>query len=318
MEVSPYSEPDADRWDDFAHLTPMATFLHTRRFLAYHGQRFQDVSVFIQNQRLEVLALFPAAIDPQDARRVISHPGITFGGVLHNGGLRGEEMIHAWEVLKTYYAEQGFQSLRYKAIPYIYHQTPTSDDLYALFRLNAQRSRCDLSCAIDLANRRKTSSRRKRGLKKALSAGVEVVEGERFIDELWRVLEENLERKLGQKPVHTASEIRHLASLFAENIKFIVALLDGQVVSGITLFGSPSVARAQYIASGPLGYDVSALDAVFEHAINQSQVEGLRYFDFGASNRDEGRQLSGDLYQFKAEFGGGGVAQESYDIDLSA
>jgi len=318
MNLSPYSEPDADRWDDFARLAPMATFLHTRRFLSYHGQRFQDLSVFIQNQKLEVLALFPAATDLQDARRVISHPGITFGGVLHNGGRHGAEMIHAWVVLKTYYSEQGFQSLRYKAIPYIYHQTPTSDDLYALFRLNAQRSRCDLSCAIGLAKRPKTSSRRKRGLKKALRAGVEVAEGASFIDDLWRVVEENLGRKLGQKPVHTANEIRDLASLFPENIKFIVALLAGQVVSGITLFRSRSVARAQYIASGPVGYDVSALDAVFEHAIHQSQVEGLRYFDFGTSNRDEGRQLSGDLYQFKTEFGGGGVAQESYDIDLRA
>jgi hypothetical protein len=317
MHISPYSQKDAERWDEFVSRAPMATFLHTRPFLGYHGPRFRDVSVLLQNQRLQVLALFPAAIDPAVAERVVSHPGITFGGLLHTGALHGERMIEALEVLKSYYRGQGFHFLRYKAVPYIYHQTPISDDLYALFRLDARRSRCDLSCAIDLANRGKTSSRRKRSVKKALSAGVQVAEDARFIDELWQVLEDNMQRKLGAKPAHTADEIRYLHSLFPENIRFLVGRLEGQTIAGVTLFSSRGVTRAQYIASSDVGYDVSALDLIFEHAITGARAEGRRYFDFGTSNRDEGRHLSASVYQFKTEFGGGGVAQECYDIDLS-
>ena len=72
----------------------MATFLHTRCFLAYHHDRFRDVSLLLANDR-EIVGLFPAAVDPGDVRRVVSHPGITYGGLLHSGTLYGERMIDA-------------------------------------------------------------------------------------------------------------------------------------------------------------------------------------------------------------------------------
>jgi hypothetical protein len=318
MRIVEYAEHDAADWDEFVSRAPMASFLHTRRFLSYHGRRFRDLSLLLKNDAYGILGLLPAAADPLDARRVISHPGITFGGMLHAGNLNGEKMIDALGAVRDYYLSQGMRSLLYKAIPAIYHQVPSGDDLYALFRLDARRSRCELSSAIDLTNRRQPGSRRKRGLRKALKAGVEVKDGDQFIDELWQVLEDNLERKLGQKPVHTKDEIRNLASLFPENIKFIVGLLNGHVIAGTVLFCSRSVTRAQYIAADETAYDASALDAVFEHAIVQAHAEGRRYFDFGTSNSDEGRQLSTPVYQFKTEFGGGGVAQEVYELDLGA
>jgi lipid II:glycine glycyltransferase (peptidoglycan interpeptide bridge formation enzyme) len=78
------------------------------------------------------------------------------------------------------------------------------------------------------------------------------------------------------------------------------------------------VTRSQYIASSAAGYDVSALDAVFEEAIRHAREAGRRYFDFGTSNRSGGRELSASLYEFKQEFGGGGVVHEQYDLELTA
>ena len=318
MNVFPYSKEDAPAWDEMVEGCPMATFLHTRRFLSYHGDRFRDASLIFRNDEGKIVGLLAAAIDPEDDRRVVSHRGITFGGLQHSGNLVGDRMIEVFDGLMRYYRGQGMTSLRYKAIPYIYHLTPSGDDLYALFRLGAARSRCDLSSAIDLRNRREPSSRRKRGRKKALKSGVEVVEGAPFIDEFWHALEENLERKIAQKPVHTTDEIKYLASQFPNNIKFLVGLVSGQVVAGITLFFSRAVTHAQYIASNATGHDVSALDAVFEHAIEQTRAEGRRYFDFGTSNRNDGQHLSSSIHQFKTEFGGGGVAYEFYDFDLKS
>src|SRR2546422_83150 len=65
------------------------------------------------------------------------------------------------------YAEQGFTSLRYKAVPHIYHRMPSADDIYALVQLGARLVRCELSCAIDLSNRGQRSERRRRGEQKA-------------------------------------------------------------------------------------------------------------------------------------------------------
>jgi hypothetical protein len=317
MQASPYSERNAIEWDEIIVRCPMATFLHTRRFLAYHHDRFRDVSLLLKNEKRTV-GLFPAAVDPADARRVVSHPGITYGGVLHRGELYGEGMIDALVVLSSYYADQGFETLRYKTVPHIYHQAPSEDDVYALFRVGAQRLRCDLSCAIDLLNPREPGSRRKRGLKKALRQGVRIAEGAQFVDELWKVVTENYQQKLGAKPVHTKDEIRHLYELFPQNIKFVVALLNQEIIAGVVFFSTPSVTHTQYIASSERGYDVCALDAILDYAIEQASAKGLRFFDFGTSNKDEGRHLSTNVYNFKIQFGAGGVAHEFYDIDLKA
>lgn len=314
LKLFPYEEHDSVRWDEFIAEAPMATFLHTRRFLSYHGDRFRDLSLLLVDGKNRLVGLFPAAVDPANGQRVISHPGITYGGLLHSGGLRGEKMFQALHALKNHYAERGFGVLRYKAVPYIYHQVPSSDDLYALFRLGAIRYRCDLSCAIDLLNRLEPSQQRKRGLKKALKNGIEMGEGPSFLGQLWEVLEENLARKHGTKPVHSLSEIARLHSLFPKNIEFVVGLLDSRVVAGVVLFLASRVVHAQYIASSTKGYEVCALDAIFEHCIRKAQ--GARYFGFGISNEDDGRNLNEGLYQFKASFGAGGVVHEFYELNL--
>ena len=318
MEVLSYAPGAAAAWDEFVARAPMATLLHTRRYLSYHGQRFSDVSVLLVDERERVIAVFPAALDPDDDKCVISHPGVTYGGIVHDGGLRGERMIEALEILRDHYTQQGSTRLRYKAVPYIYQQTPASDDLYALFRLGARRYRCDISSTIDLAARSAASERRRRGLKKALKAGIEIKQGAEFIAPLWSVLEDNLARKHSRKPVHTAEEIAQLHALFPAEIEFVVAMLDGKVEAGVVLFVSPRVVHSQYIASSSTGYELCALDAVLEHCITQAQARPARYFDFGNSNEDEGRHLNEGLFNFKREFGAGSVVYEFYELDLKA
>lgn len=316
MQASPYSAPDAVAWDEIVARCPMATFLHTRRFLSYHQDRFQDISLLLKDERQHCLALFPAAVDPTEAKRVVSHPGITFGGLLHTGELYGEKMIEAMEAVKDHYAKQGFHTLRYKVVPHIYHQAPAQDDLYALFRAGANRYRCDLSCAINLDHRLQISERRKRGQKKAGKSGVEISEGTRFIQPLWSVLESNLARKFQLRPVHSIEEITSLHSLFPENIEFVVATLDSAVVAGIVLFVTPGVVHVQYTASSESGQKVSALDAVFEYSIKKARARGARYFDFGISTENDGQHLNTSLYQYKSEFGGGGVVHDFYELNL--
>lgn len=316
MQAEIYSEENCQAWNEFVEQSLNGTFLHTRRYLSYHGERFKDVSLIIKDESEKIVGLFPAAIDPNDKKRVVSHPGITYGGILHAGKLRGAAMLEAFDKLKEFYAAQNFQSLRYKVVPGIYHRAPVSDDSYALFVNDAQRYRCDLSCSIDLKNRLKMSSRRERSLKKALKAGIRIEEGTHFAPALWEILQDNLARKYESRPVHTLEEISLLQTLFPNNVKFVAALLNDKVVAGIVLFITDTTAHAQYIASSETGYEISALDAVFNFCIEAAANDGKRFFDFGTSNEDEGRTLNTTLYNFKSEFGGGGIVHEFYEMNL--
>lgn len=316
LKIFPYIEENAKIWDEFLDSTPMATFLQTRRYLSYHADRFQDVSLIIKDDKNRLVGLFPAAVDPSNSKRVVSHPGITYGGLLHTGDLRGAKMLEAFIALKNYYANHGFEVLRYKVVPNIYHQVPAADDLYALFRLGAVRYRCDLSCAIDLTNQPEPSLRRKRGLKKALKEGVKVDFGVEFAVHLWSIIEDNLANKYGVKPVHSAKEIIHLHSLFPNNIEFVVGLHNTFLVGGIVLFYTPQVVHAQYIASSPTGYNLGVLDAIFNYCIAKVKNERKRYFSFGISTENEGKYLNNSLHKFKSEFGSSGVVHEFYEMNL--
>lgn len=316
MRVRPYTERDSPVWDALVSSAPMATFLHTRRFLSYHGDGFHDVSAMVSDKSGELLGVFPAAVDPIDGTRAVSHPGITYGGLVHNGNLRGEKTVRALRALCDYYRGMGFHLLRYKAVPQIYHRVPAADDLYALFRLGATRYRCDLSCAIDLSNRPRTAERRRRGLQKAIKNALEIDEGARFATAFWDVLTSNLMEKYRKPPTHSLDEIIRLHSLFPDKIEFVVGLLDSQLVAGVVLFSTPQVVHAQYLASGPEGQRACALDALVEHSIQKARSRGARYFDFGISNEKEGTVINEGLHQFKSEFGAGGVAHEFYELNL--
>lgn len=316
MLVATYHPELAQRWDEFCAHAPMATFLHTRRFLSHHGERFHDLSAVLHDDRGHLVGLFPAAEDPADSGRVVSHPGITFGGLIHDGRLVGTKAIAAMEALSRHYRELGYSEIRYKAVPHIYHVSPSCDDLYALFRLGAQRYRCDLSCAIDLTEEPRASSRRTRGRRKARKAGVEVRGGPETAELFWNILVDALGRKHGVRPVHSVEEIIRLHAMFPDNIEFITGFLAGEVVAGVVLFHSTRVTHAQYIASSASGEACGALDLLFHESITVARAVGRRYFDFGISNEREGWLLNDGLYAFKSEFGGGGVVHEFYGLSL--
>jgi hypothetical protein len=218
--------------------------------------------------------------------------------------------------LCAYYAEQDCRTLRYKAVPWIYHRLPAQDDLYGLFRTGAALTRRDLSCAIDLAGGTARSDRRRRALKKAQEAGVELELGFDHLSAFWEVLEQNLATRHDAKPVHTRGEMLLLRDRFPDQIQLLAARQGGNVVAGVLLFDNERVSHAQYIASSDAGRAASALDAVFDAAIARAAQVGRRYFDFGVSTEENGHFLNQGLYTFKSGFGGAGVAHDFYEIVL--
>ena len=111
------------------------------------------VLMVLEDRRGHVTAVFPAAVSPACPETIVSHPGLTYGGLIHDGSVRGASMIAALRDIADHYRRLGYSRLRYKAVPTIYHSAPADDDLYALFRLEGRRYRSDLSAAIDLSHR---------------------------------------------------------------------------------------------------------------------------------------------------------------------
>src|SRR5439155_23329853 len=104
MRVVPFTADHTDAWDRLVETAPMATFLHTRRFLSYHGDRFKAASVLLFDQNGAARAVLPAALDPENPPRVISHPGPSSGGLVHDGRLHGQRPHEALAAIGGRYA----------------------------------------------------------------------------------------------------------------------------------------------------------------------------------------------------------------------
>jgi hypothetical protein len=305
--AEPYDATRADEWDAVVARSVNGTFLHTRRYLGYHGDRFADLSLFAGG------AVFPAAEDPSDATRVVSHPGLTYGGLVHDGGLRGDELLATMTAVAAHYRDLGYRALRYKAVPAIYHRAPAQDDLHALFRLGARLYRRDLSATVELAAGVQPRSDRRRNPRVAARKGARLTHDPARLEAFWDVLTASLAARHGAQPVHTAAEMRTLMELFPESISVQAVLLDDAVVAGTVHYRTDRVLHCQYSAASPEGAKAYALDLAFAEAIATCDVP---YYDFGISTESDGTVLNASLYDFKTSFGARGTVCDFYELPL--
>jgi hypothetical protein len=314
--IRAYHPDDAATWDDLVARSVNGTILHTRRFLAYHGDRFRDRSLVLTKSNGKLAGVLPAAEDPADQSIVTSHPGLTYGGLVHDGTLYGEPLIQALAEAAREYQAQGFRRLRYRAVPSIYQSSPAADDQYALSRLGADQYRRDLAAVIKLAHRGRVWSGRKAWRKRAEVAGVRAEENWDDIAGYWRILEENLAARHDATPTHSLAEIEYLHEQFPSEVFLLTAKLGDTLIAGNLFFIEGPVLQARYTATTDEGRKVSATDLVIEHGIGLAAARGCEYYSMGTSTLDEGRQLNGSQYAFKVSFGGGGVIHETCELDL--
>jgi hypothetical protein len=308
MQATRWRPDQADAWNAFNARAGCGHFLFDRGFMGYHADRFTDASLMVEDEG-QLLGLLPLNRSGDEAW---SHQGLTFGGLIHDG-LGAAAAMQALDACCEHLKAEGVTALVYKAMPWIYARRPSEQDLYWLFRRDAKLVRRDVSAAIDYRARGRVSSRRERGAKKAVKAGLEFRRSDDW-GGYWRLLESVLGDRHGVRPVHSPQEIALLAGRFPDRIALHVAALGDEVQAGVVMFCSDQVAHAQYIAVGPEGREAGALDGLFDHLI--ALHAGYRYFDFGISTADQGRTLNEGLARQKEEFGASAVVHDVYRLEL--
>jgi hypothetical protein len=314
IEIASFSKYDESTWDAFVVNSTAPNILFMRNYMNYHEDRFIDRSLMcFQNK--ELVAVFPAAESPINANEVISHPGLSFGGLVSKKHASQDIVEACLVAISKYFSECGYKTLTYKAVPHIYHTRPFEQDQYFLWKQGFVCNRIDLSVSVNLSRRIELGSRRLRGIKKAGST-LTLSRNMFFIESFWEILENNLKNRHSATPTHSLEEITLLISRFPKDIFPIFAVKDEKCVGGVIIYGSPQVHHAQYISASTEGQTLGALDFIFDEAVKGAREEGAAFFDFGISTTNNGRDLNEGLYSFKYEFGGGGTCQRFYTKEL--
>ena len=156
---------------------------------------------------------------------MISHPGASYGGVVHEGRLAGLRMCDAFHVMAAYLARAAFRSLAYRSHRAFSAPGPAQADIYTLVRSGAVLEPCDLPSSVYVALRRPISERRPRGLRKAAKA-VLVKNDDALLRSLWGVLGDNVSRKHEARYVRSPGEFLLHKSRSPSMIRICCALAD--------------------------------------------------------------------------------------------
>jgi hypothetical protein len=309
MKIIRYEDDLKNVWNDFLRNTKNYHFFFHREYLAYHGERFEDFSLLVYDEKEKLVALLPANVEGDT---LFSHMGLTYGGFLINDNMKVEKMLEIFEALKCFLVSKGISKLIYKTIPYIHHYKPAEEDRYALFIQNAKLIQRDVGAVIDLQKPVKYSNGRKWSLKKAKKESFTIEESRDF-KLFWGLLEEILKQQHDSKPVHTLAEIEHLNNLFPENIRLYLIYKEQHLMAGGITFDNPEITHLQYVANSNEGRQIGALDYLIDHLINDRLKRGKRFFDFGTSNEEQGRVLNKGLIDQKERFGARAVVNDRYE-----
>ena len=321
MKTTAFDGADSIRWDTVVQDTAQGTFLHSRKFLTYHGNRFKDLSLFIENDAGKIYGLFPAAEAPNEDRLVVSHPGITHGGLLHLPRCRADEVKEMLAVVLDKYAKAGYRAVLYKAVPLHVQRQIIQSDIYAVWCAGGKLVRRDLWNVIDLLQPRKTSKGHHWSVQRAKKFGLTgtILPQAEYAD-FHSMLTTGLWGRYGTKPPHSIDEMLDLQNRFPNAIELWGCHEpDGSLVAGVWLFKlHENCWHTQYITSNPTGRELCATDLLLEEVIHAAQVSKVRYFSFGASTDNEGSDLNAGLFSFKAGFGAGAIAHDFYRIELNS
>jgi len=170
LSVHRYTPRLKHEWDNFIQRACNSTFLFQRDYMDYHRDRFADHSMMVYRGE-ELVAVLPANI--RSDRTVVSHEGLTYGGLVILGSMTLSQTISCFHALLSELRRQEICTLRYKRIPAFYSRRPDDDLGYCLFLLDARLSRRDCSLVISLPNRVPLQKRRNRQAKKAIRASVD-------------------------------------------------------------------------------------------------------------------------------------------------
>ncbi|MBJ7879259.1 GNAT family N-acetyltransferase [Gelidibacter salicanalis] len=297
-------------WDAFVSQSKNATFLFQRDFMEYHQHRFEDFSLMLFKNGI-LVGLLPAN---RAGDKLYSHQGLTYGGLLLSADIKFDTVLRSFELLLKFLSELHIQSLSIKDIPTIYHRLPSEEARYLYYILNAQLEKREVLSVIDTSQKLKFSRSRREGIKRAQKHHLRVVNDDDF-KAVWNsILKPNLDTKHNVTPVHSLKEILYLKDRFPDNIKQFNVYHEGQIVAGATIFETPRVAHCQYISGNADKNTLGSLDVLHDYLINEVYAE-KRYFDFGSSNENDGKNINYGLQFWKEGFGARTITQDFYIIE---
>jgi hypothetical protein len=318
MELIRYTEEYNKVWEEWVESSNCGVFLHSRKFLNYHKNRFEDHSLIFKNKN-SVIAIIPMARESISSC-MVSHPGITYGGLIYKTRIKLDDIDEIFKLILEYCRKLKFEEFIYKPIPFHIQRYPEQLDIFYLYKYGASIYSKEIWNTINLNCDRKLSKKVNRyfnkGIKNKLS--IQVGDSVEKLNQFYNILIENLDKRHKTKPVHSINEFIELSLKFKNHI-YLRLVTDefNRILGGCWVFNlNNNCVHLQYIACNKLGMELNALDYLLESIIKECIANNINNFSFGSSTEKKSEILNEGLFDFKSGFGIGNSLINTYKIKL--
>lgn len=296
------------------------SFLHSRAFFAHNPANATDDASLMFWKRGKLVAVLPATLAGTTGQKALhSHPRATYGGFVVAPAVGIGDAMEMVALSIAWARAAGAAEVLVVNPLRIYHQVPSEETDYALWRHGFSLKSRAIEAVIDLQAHIYREKTTQTAIRKAQKS-IQVRQSDDF-SAFWAILHQNLAQKHAVSPVHSLAEIQNLRNLVGEKA---IWLLGGYtendvLAAGIVVFDDGKrVLHAQYIG---MNYDFQhtrPLNAVVDALVVYGRAKGYRYLNLGAVNEAKGLIINPGLARFKEGFGARGILRETMGLSLTS
>ena len=316
IKVTKFIHENTTVWDKFISSSNNGTLFHYREFLNYHENvKFEDHSLLFYNGH-KLIAVLPAVMKNNT---LSSHPGISFGGILHKKHLSFSNAQSIVSSLIEYAKQMSCKQIQITLPPTCYSKINSDYVEFCLLQSNFQYTRVELSNILKLNadfnmvyKKFKPSARQ--AVRKAEKSNV-LIRQSTNLNDFYSLLSNNLSLRHNVSPTHTLSELKKLITLFPNQINLFTANLDDEMIAGVINFiCNQNTILAFYISHNNHFQHMRPLNLLFTKMFKWAVNNKYQYYDFGLFTVFGDPNLS--LARFKESFGTNGLFRKTMTLEL--
>jgi hypothetical protein len=307
FNITKYTLKNDNEWDDFVENNSLnGTIYHTRNFLNYHGNKFEDTSILIYLID-ELIAVVPCCLINNIN---FSHKGATYGGpVITKKKLKVNVLNDLINEMFKYY-NNNFEC---RLANDIYFKNPINLLYYFLgkkLNINLELS-WYIETGINLIDYIENKRNKKMLTQIFKDTNMYFLSTENIEDyiEFYEILKKNLSMNHNNNPTHTLDEFLLIKKILKNNQElFIVKNLQlSKIVGGVFVIKVTKQCWYTFYISRNIDIQNSGISVIYimDKISEIANKQKVKYLDYGISTEEAGQKINIGLSEFKNNSFGG-------------
>jgi len=296
MEIKKYDESLAKEWDEFVSNSINGTIYHSRKFLNYHKDKFQDESILIYDN--ELVCVVPCC---KKDNNYFSHSGATYGGPV----FKNFELLKIKKIIDLIF-EYYKNKIEFRIAGNIYFNVPQNK---LFFLLNQKlKIKLELSWYVNNFDNWFDNIKNKRNKsyldKFEKNHNITIANNNDDYINFHNILSKNLNEKYKSNPTHSLDEFLIFKNQIEENQSLYLVKKENIILGGVLLVKATNNCWYTFYISKNSDYNSTSncsILFIMKNISLDARKNNVKYLDYGISTEDKGLILNEGLSIFKEE-----------------